>query len=60
LQDICRKYNIPTAAYETFTDAAAAKEYIKQIGEATSSTSVGLRIGVLEAAAAEHGDEERA
>lgn len=29
LQDVCKKYNIPTAAYETFTDAAAAKEYIR-------------------------------
>lgn len=27
---LCRKYNIPTAAYETFTDAASAKAYLKK------------------------------
>ena len=26
------KYGIPTAAYETFTEAEAAKEYIKEKG----------------------------
>ncbi len=28
-KEICRKYNIPTAAYGTFTDAAAARNYLK-------------------------------
>ena len=29
-QDLCRKYNIPTAQYEVFTDAEQAKQYIRQ------------------------------
>ncbi len=29
MKDLCREYNIPTAAYERFSDAAAAKEYLK-------------------------------
>jgi phosphoribosylamine-glycine ligase len=33
LQDVCKKYNIPTAGYEAFTDAAAAKEYCRKMGE---------------------------
>jgi phosphoribosylamine--glycine ligase len=28
-KEICRKYHIPTAAYGTFTDAAAARNYLK-------------------------------
>lgn len=33
MQDICKKYNIPTAAYESFTDPDAAKAYIRaQVG----------------------------
>ncbi|MBO6827914.1 MAG: phosphoribosylamine--glycine ligase, partial [Sneathiella sp.] len=29
MKDLCREYNIPTAAYERFSDAVAAKEYLK-------------------------------
>ena len=28
-KDLMKKYNIPTAAYENFTDAAKAKEYLE-------------------------------
>ncbi|MFB9354038.1 phosphoribosylamine--glycine ligase [Sneathiella chinensis] len=28
MKDMCRNYSIPTAAYERFSDAAAAKEYL--------------------------------
>ena len=28
-KDLMKKYNIPTAAYETFTSAADAKEYLE-------------------------------
>jgi phosphoribosylamine--glycine ligase len=28
VKDLCRDYNIPTAAYESFTDIAAAREFI--------------------------------
>ena len=31
-QDICRKYNIPTAQYEKFTDPARAKAFIRELG----------------------------
>lgn len=30
MKDLLRKYNIPTAKYETFTDYAAANDYLKQ------------------------------
>ena len=29
-KDLMKKYNIPTAAYEVFTDASAAKSYLKE------------------------------
>lgn len=29
MKDLCKKYNIPTAAYERFTDVAAATSYIE-------------------------------
>ncbi len=29
MQDLCAKYGIPTASYAKFSDAAAAKEYIR-------------------------------
>jgi phosphoribosylamine--glycine ligase len=29
-KDLCIKYNIPTAGYQRFTDAAAAKDYVKK------------------------------
>lgn len=30
MQGLCRKYNIPTAEYRTFTDAGAARDYLQQ------------------------------
>lgn len=30
MKDICAKYNIPTAKYQRFTEAAPAKDYLKQ------------------------------
>ena len=33
-KDLCRKYGIPTAAYERFTDVAAATAYIQRQGNA--------------------------
>ena len=32
LKDLCAEYNIPTAAYQRFTDASAAKEYATSLG----------------------------
>ena len=32
LQDICRKYNIPTAFYEKFKDPQKAKDFIRATG----------------------------
>ena len=29
MKDLCREFNIPTAAYERFSDPVAAKEYLK-------------------------------
>lgn len=45
LQDICKKYNIPTAAYESFTDQAAAKAYIQQQGAPIVVKTSGLAAG---------------
>jgi phosphoribosylamine-glycine ligase len=45
LQDICKKYNIPTAAYESFTDPAAAKAYIQQQGAPIVVKTSGLAAG---------------
>ncbi|WP_182188377.1 phosphoribosylamine--glycine ligase [Pectinatus frisingensis] len=44
-KDIMRKYKIPTAAYESFTDAAAAKEYIKKMGAPIVVKADGLAAG---------------
>jgi phosphoribosylamine--glycine ligase len=44
-KDLCRKYNIPTAAYERFTDEAAAKAYIKQQGAPIVVKADGLALG---------------
>jgi len=42
---LCDKYNIPTAAYETFTDADKAKEYIKKQGAPIVVKADGLAAG---------------
>ena len=42
---VCDKYNIPTAAYETFTNADAAKEYVKKQGTPIVVKADGLAAG---------------
>lgn len=44
-QDILRKYNIPTAAYEKFTDAQRAKDFIKSLGAPIVVKASGLAAG---------------
>ena len=44
-KDICRKYNIPTAAYERFTDPAKAKDYIRAQGAPIVVKADGLAAG---------------
>lgn len=44
-QDICKKYNIPTAAYESFRDPAAAKAYIQSQGAPIVVKTSGLAAG---------------
>ncbi|MCK5129246.1 MAG: phosphoribosylamine--glycine ligase [Clostridiales bacterium] len=44
-KDLMKKYNIPTAAYEVFTDATLAKEYIKKIGAPIVIKADGLALG---------------
>ncbi|WIA40335.1 hypothetical protein OEZ86_013702 [Tetradesmus obliquus] len=45
MKDVCKKYNIPTAAYETFTEPNAAKEYIRQQGAPIVVKASGLAAG---------------
>ncbi|GIM11906.1 hypothetical protein Vretimale_15361, partial [Volvox reticuliferus] len=45
MKDICRKYNIPTAAYEKFTDPARAKAFIKSLGAPIVVKASGLAAG---------------
>ncbi|TSI10572.1 phosphoribosylamine--glycine ligase [Lysinibacillus sp. BW-2-10] len=44
-KEIMKKYNIPTAAYETFTDAEKAIEYVKQQGAPIVVKADGLAAG---------------
>ena len=44
-KDICAKYNIPTAAYGRFTDAEAAKAYIREQGAPIVVKADGLAAG---------------
>jgi phosphoribosylamine--glycine ligase len=44
-KELCRKHNIPTAAYERFTDLAAAEAYIKQQGAPIVVKADGLAAG---------------
>src|SRR5438552_7705087 len=44
-KDLCRKYGIPTAAYERFTDAAAAKAYVQAKGAPIVVKADGLAAG---------------
>ncbi|KAI4995116.1 hypothetical protein ZWY2020_035019 [Hordeum vulgare] len=45
MKRLCDKYNIPTAQYHTFTDAAKAKEYIKDQGAPIVVKADGLAAG---------------
>jgi phosphoribosylamine--glycine ligase len=45
MKHVCKKYGIPTAAYETFTDAGAAKAYIQQQGAPIVVKTSGLAAG---------------
>ena len=44
-KDLCKRYNIPTAAYERFSDADAAKAYIRQQGAPIVVKADGLAAG---------------
>jgi phosphoribosylamine--glycine ligase len=44
-KDLCQKYNIPTASYGRFTDAASAKDYIKKNGAPIVVKADGLAAG---------------
>jgi phosphoribosylamine---glycine ligase len=44
-KDLCRANGIPTAAYERFTDAAAAKAYVRQQGAPIVIKADGLAAG---------------
>ena len=45
MKDICKKYNIPTAEYESFTSVVLAKEYIKKKGAPIVVKASGLAAG---------------
>src|SRR4029077_5869856 len=44
-KDLCRRYGIPTAAYERFTEAASAKAYVKAQGAPIVVKADGLALG---------------
>jgi phosphoribosylamine--glycine ligase len=44
-KDLCARYGIPTAAYRRFTDAAAAKEYVRARGAPIVVKADGLAAG---------------
>ena len=44
-KDLCAKYGIPTAVYRRFTDAAAAKEYVRARGAPIVVKADGLAAG---------------
>jgi phosphoribosylamine---glycine ligase len=44
-KDLCRKYSIPTAAYERFSDAASAKAYVRAQGAPIVVKADGLALG---------------
>lgn len=45
MKDLCRKYNIPTAAYERFTDIAPAHAFIDKLGAPIVVKADGLAAG---------------
>src|SRR4051794_15794599 len=44
-KDLCRKYGIPTASYDRFTDAASAKIYVRAQGAPIVVKADGLALG---------------
>jgi phosphoribosylamine--glycine ligase len=44
-KDLCRANDIPTAAYQRFTDAAAAKDYVRRLGAPIVVKADGLAAG---------------
>src|SRR3954451_8953627 len=44
-KDLCRKYGIPTASYDRFTDAASAKAYVRAQGAPIVVKADGLALG---------------
>src|ERR1051325_10410230 len=44
-KDLCRKYGIPTGAYERFSDAASAKAYVRAKGAPSVVKADGLALG---------------
>jgi phosphoribosylamine--glycine ligase len=44
-KDLCAKYDIPTAAYRRFTDLAAARAYIRELGAPIVVKADGLAAG---------------
>lgn len=45
MKNMCSRYGIPTASYETFTDASHAKDFIQRRGEAMVVKADGLASG---------------
>lgn len=45
LKALCKKYDIPTAAYQSFTDPQAAKDYVKKRGAPIVVKADGLAAG---------------
>jgi phosphoribosylamine--glycine ligase len=48
-KDLCKRHNIPTAAYEKFTDAAAAKNYVTEHVKNTSGAPIVIKADGLAA-----------
>ena len=44
-KDLCARFDIPTGAYERFTDAAAAKDYVRRMGAPIVVKADGLAAG---------------
>jgi phosphoribosylamine--glycine ligase len=44
-KDLCKRHNIPTAAYDRFTDITAAEDYIRKIGAPIVIKADGLAAG---------------
>ena len=59
MKDLCKKYNIPTAQYERFSDLEKAKAYIQKLGAPVVVKADGLAAGkgVIIAETVEQADE---